>query len=364
MGEFYVDAGGLNALYNQFVRASGDASDSLDYTKKHCDLSFTEVGLIMRLISPHYHAYREVTGALTQLQTLAQGAGTQVNAAQRDYARTDQAAAERVDAGYPGAKDPASVRGTLTQGRPDLRGQRATFTDVVEPTSHLKNPEYALGIEMWSLNPMADLISPAAWLRQVSIWLFGVDPFEGWASQFSGDWKAYVHCGNAMGLAGAAASDIGRNLTASTADVATIWRGRAAEAEQEFQLALGSAATDLQPACHRFNELYMQAAEAVKKLLDVVSGLIGDLMDVLIIINAAAAIGTATIETVVGPIAGYGVVAYYSWQAYDLYNEISTFYGNAEDLLKLIGGSITGITARLAVNDLPTVQPYQHPAGY
>ena len=57
MGEFYVDAAGLNSLYNQLVRASGDASDTLDYVKQHCDLSFGDVGLIMRLISPHRHAY-------------------------------------------------------------------------------------------------------------------------------------------------------------------------------------------------------------------------------------------------------------------------------------------------------------------
>ncbi|WP_199517041.1 hypothetical protein [Nucisporomicrobium flavum] len=364
MSEFSVDAAGLNSLYNVFVRASGDASDSLDYTRQHCDLSFTEVGLIMRLISPHKHAYGEVTDALTQLKDLAQGAGTQINAAQKDYARTDEGSAARLDAGYPGAKDPISLRGTLSQGRPDLRGRRSGFTDVAEPTAHLKNPEYAIGVEMWSINPLADLISPSAWLRQVSIWLFSYDPFEGWASQFSGDWKAYVHCGNAMGLAGAAAYDIGRNLTAAAADVPAVWRGKAAEAEQEFQLALGGAAMDLQNACRHFNELYLQAAEAVKKLLDVVSGLISDLLDVLIIINASAAVGTATIETVVGPIAGYGVAAYYTWQAYDLYKEISSFFGNAEDLLKLIGGSITGIKATLAVKDLPTVQPYKHPAGY
>ncbi|GGQ87374.1 hypothetical protein [Couchioplanes azureus] len=364
MSEFYVDAAGLNSLYNVLARASGDAADTLDYTKKHCDLSFSDVGLIMRLISPHKHAYEEVTGALTRLAEIAGGAGTQINAAQRDYARTDQDAAARVDAGYPGPKDATALRGTLSQGRPDLQGYRSAFADIAEPTAHLRNPEYAIGIEMWSINPMADLISPSAWLRQVSIWLFSYDPFEGWASQFSGDWKAYVHCGNAMGLAGAAAHDIGRNLIATAADVPSVWRGKAAEAEQEFQVALGAAAMNLQSACRQYNDLYMQAAEAVKKLFDVVSGLISDLLDVLIIINASAAIGTATIETVVGPIAGYGVAAYYTWQAYDLYKEISKFYGNAEDLLKLIGGSITGIKATLAVKDLPTVQPYRHPAGY
>src|SRR4051812_43246943 len=112
MGEFYVDAAGLNSLYNLLVRASGDAVDAFDFTRRHCDLNFAQVGLIMRLISPHYHAYHEMTGALQRLRDLAQGAGTQINLTQGDYARSDRAAAARLDAGYPGANDPTGVRGT------------------------------------------------------------------------------------------------------------------------------------------------------------------------------------------------------------------------------------------------------------
>jgi hypothetical protein len=364
VGEFYVDVDGLNGLYNALVRASGDAADALAFTRRHCDLNFAQVGLIMRLISPHYHAYHEMTGALERLRDLSQGAGTQVNLAQRDYARSDQSAARRLDAGYPGATDPAGLRGTFSPGRPDLRGVHTAFADVAQPTRHLGNPEYAIGTELWSIDPLADLISPAAWLRQVSIWVFGHDPLEGWANQFSGDWKAYVHCGIAMGAAGAAAGDIGRNLVNGAGDVPSVWRGNAAEGEQQFQLALGSAALALQQVGGQFDLLYQQAAQAVKKLYDVVSGLISDLLDVLLVINVAAAAGTATIETGVGAVAGYGIAAYYTWQAYDLYKEISDFYGNAEDLLNAIGASIQGIKATLAVKDLPTIRPYHHPAGY
>lgn len=362
MSEFYVDAGGLNGLYNLLVRASGDARDTLDYTKKHCDMPAASEGYLMMLIGPHKIAYDNLTEALGKLGELAQGAGTQVNGAQGDYARSDHAAAARLDAGYPGAKNAADLRGALTQGRPDLRAQRVVFSDVAEPAEHLRNPEYAVGIEMWSINPLADLISPAAWLRQISIWLFSHDPFEGWSKQFSGDWQAYVHCAVAMGNIGGAAQDIGRNLVSGAQDVPAVWRGNAAEAEQEFQLALGNAALALNTACGQYNQLYDQAAEATKKLFDVVSGLISDLIDLLLIINVAAAAGTALIETGVGAVAGYGVAAYYTWQAYDLYKEISTFYGNAEDLIKAIGGSISSVKATLDVRDLPSVQPYHHPA--
>lgn len=235
---------------------------------------------------------------------------------------------------------------------------------MAEPAGRLRGPEYAVEVEMWSINPLADLISPAAWMRQVSIWLFGLDPFEGWAKQFSGDWKAYVHCGAAMGCIGAAVHDIGRNLIAGAADVSGVWRGNAADAEQEFRLALGAAAMDLEQACHQFSQLYRQAADATRNLFEVVSGLMSDLIDTLIIINIASTAGTASIETGIGPLAGYGIAVYYGWQAYDLYKEISEFFSNAEDVLRAIGGTIGSIDAKLSVRDLPAVQPYRHPAGY
>ncbi|WP_041832160.1 hypothetical protein [Actinoplanes sp. N902-109] len=71
---------------------------------------------------PHAQAYANIVKAIRTLSELAQETGTQINAAQQDYAKTDAAAAARLDAGYPGAKDAAALHATLSQGRPDLQG--------------------------------------------------------------------------------------------------------------------------------------------------------------------------------------------------------------------------------------------------
>ncbi|MBB2943268.1 uncharacterized protein YukE [Actinoplanes lutulentus] len=359
-----MDVNGINRLYNQLLRASDDATDTLSYVKQHCNLDFLEVGMLSQLFSPHEKAYTELTAALTRLSSLAQAAGSQVNRAQIDYQRTDQEAAAALDAAYPGAKDPVALNSALTEQREDLQASHPAFADVSEPTRLLRNPEYAIGIEMWSINPMADLVSPSAWLRQTIIWVFGHDPFEGWASQFSGDWKGYVHCGNAMGQAGGVAAAIGRNLLAGVADVPEAWRGNAADGFREFELTLATAAVSLEQVCQDYNRLYDQAAEAIKKLYDVAASAIGDLLDMLLVISGCLAAGTATIETILGPIAGYSIAAYYAWQAYDLYKQISTFFGAAEDTIKLISGSLMTLDASLSVKDIPEVQPYAHPAGY
>ncbi|MBG0568181.1 hypothetical protein [Actinoplanes aureus] len=365
MAELYVDVPGLTRLYNQLVRASGDATDALDYVHKHCDLRILDQGFIMLMIGPHGEAYRSLTTALERLQTLTQGAGTQINRAQVEYSRTDHQSAKQLDAAYPGAKDPAAAASAFTSHRPDLMpDDRAAFTDVAEATRALQNPQYAVGIEMWDINPLADLVSPAAWLRQTTIWVFGHDPLEGWASQFSGDWKAYVHCGNAMGRAGAACRLISENIAAAASDIPQAWRGNAADGAREWLLGLAVATAGIAQVCSDYYDLYLQAAEAIKKLYDVVAGLITDLIDMLIIISGALAAGAASIATIFGPIAGFSIAAYYAWQAYDLYKQISRFYGAAEDTLKLIGGSIGALDATLSMKAIPDVQPYHHPARY
>jgi hypothetical protein len=248
-------------------RASGDADETLRYTIQHCELEFDQEGLISYLGGPHYEAHRRMTEALERLHSLSKSAATQINLAQRDYATSDTSAAASLDQSYPGALDPSTVRGTLATGRPDLwpTAERSPFSDVAEPARHLVPPSYVTSVEMFQIDPLADLISPAAWLRQVSVWLFGYDPFEGWGNAFSGDWNSYVHCAAAWRIIGNAMHDVGRNLTTGAADVSSVWRGKAAEGEQEFQLALGAATMVLHPVCDQYADLYTKAAEAAKR---------------------------------------------------------------------------------------------------
>ncbi|AEB42600.1 hypothetical protein [Micromonospora maris] len=132
-------------------------------------------------------------------------------------------------------------------------------------------------------------------------------------------------------------------------------------AEQTKKKAREYRPIGLHSTCDQYAELYTKAAQAAKHLFDVVSGLITKLIDVLIVINLASAVGTATIETGVGPVVGYSVAAYYAWQAYDLYGEISTFFGNAEATFKGIAGTLGMIQAGAAVAALPDLEPYRHP---
>ncbi len=88
-----------------------------------------------------------------------------------------------------------------------------------------------------------------------------------------------------------------------------------------------------------------------------------DLLDLHTIINASTAVGAVPIDTgVVG--SPDTAAASCTWHAYGPYKNISEFYGNCEDLLEVIAGTINTVQVDLAVKDLPAVQPYQHPTGH
>jgi uncharacterized protein YukE len=344
MSEFSLSAAGLSGLSRQLSRASDDAFDVLDYTKRQCDLDWRAEGLLMKLVGPHDHAFASVTGALTRLQDLTAGASGQVAQAAQDYTQTDLASARRFAPAY--GKEPPPE----------------DFADVADPGGRLTDPGVVGQSPMWSINPLTDLVSPASWLRQVSVTLFGHDPFDEWARDLGGDWASYVHCGAAMSRAGQAAYDIGRNLLAGASHADAVWQGAAADAERAFQTSLGTATEQLNDACQEFSHLYGEAADAAADLRDVAGDLITDLIDALIMVNLASVAGTALVETGLGAIAGYGIAAYYATQAYQLYQEIARCYSIAGDTIEAVGAAVGTIHADVDVPDLNAVQPYRYAA--
>jgi len=336
----------LSGLSRLLSRASDDAFDVLDYTRRQCGLDWRAEGLLMKLVGPHEHARTTVTAALARVQDLSASASGQVAIAAQDYAGTDLAAARRFA--------PAREAG---QGPP-----AEDFADVADPGRHLTDPGSVGRSEMWSLNPLTDLVSPASWVRQVSVSLFGYDPFDEWSRDLGGDWASYVHCGAAMARAGQGAYDIGRNLIAGAGRAGAVWRGDAADAERRFQMSLGTAAEALNDTCQEFSRLYGKAADAAADLRDVAGDLISDLLDTLILVNLAAAAGTALVETGVGAIAGYSIAAYYATQAYQLYQEIARCYSIASDTVEALSAAFGALHADVDVPGLDDLPPYRYAA--
>ncbi|BCJ40398.1 hypothetical protein GCM10010168_32580 [Actinoplanes ianthinogenes] len=360
--ELFVDLAGLDRLYNQLVRASEDGTEALAYVAKNCKLNWPEQGLLFVALQTQSTMYQQVDTSFGQVRDLCSQAGTEVNRSQVIYKNTDHDSAAQLDKVCTGIADLDGLRQALSHTRADLDSHREAFADVTEPSRSLTSPEYAVAVEMWTINPLADLLSPSAWIRQACVTLLGVDPFEEWSKNLSGNWQAYVYAGNAMLHAGAAARAIALNLTTGAKDVGYAWRGNAAEVFQEFELNLGIHVSDLQEICRLYYKIHMDTAEVVKKLTDVLAGHVADFYDVLLMASGCLAAGTAMIETVFGAVAGYAAASYYSWMAWDIYQIISDLFGNAEDAIKLISSAVQTADVFRSVKTLGDVKPFHNPA--
>jgi hypothetical protein len=361
-GELFVDVAGVNALYNQLRDAGDDAEHALGYVRRHGDLNLVQQGLMVQALTPHEIAYHQMTTALSRLHLLSRSAATQVNIAQVEYSREDLRAAADLDAGFHGAADPNVLASSLAQERLRLPAGHFPFSDVGDPESHLAAPQDPEA-EFWSFNPMVDLLSPFAYLRQAAIWVFNHDPFELWTEWFAGDWDAYVKAGDAVARAGAAAGTIGDNLAAGAVSVPLVWRGNAAEDFQEYELKLATAARSINELGRILHSSYRQSADCVKNFYEVISGFIVKMFDALLMVSIGLASGTALIATLAGSVIGYSVALSYALYAVDLYNDMSKAFTHAENALKAIAGAAASVEASTELMDLPAMEPYRHPGN-
>jgi uncharacterized protein YukE len=360
-GELFVDVAGVNSIYNQLRRAADSADDALSYVRQHAGMGLNAQGLLLAFfLDPHKNAYDKMKTALTHLRDLSGSTATQVNLAQVEYSQTDLAAAAALDGSYPGATDSQGLANSVAHEQVHLPTGHDPFTDVGDPAialASLMEPK----VELWSINPLADLISPFAWLRQTAIWVFNHDPFEYWAEKFSGDWAGYVRAGLAMSKAGQAAGLIGDNLAAGAVAVPAVWRGNAAENFQEYELKLAGGARSLQEAGEKLGDLYEEAAAAVKNIYDVAAGIMMKLLDTLLIVSIGLAGGAAMFYTFAGAVVGFSVALSYSVYAWQLYNQIASIFGNGEAILKTIAATIDTADASSQVINIDRLEPYRHP---
>lgn len=348
MNDFRVDPAGMTKLYNQVRGIANDAGAAEEYVRKYADISLGEEGLIFDLVGPHNHAYSVVHGAMERLELITGRTGTAINASQLEYARTDKEQAARMDALLPGARDTTSLRTDLGNAP-----QGPAFTDVADPTIHLRDADWIDGGVAFEFDPFSDLLSPSAWIRAAVYEACGVDPFEWMVTWISGDWRAYRTAGTAWAHIGKACPDFAANLTKAAGDTNQIWQGNAAANCQELLVQLGKAVNAFQSTCTALDKNYLAATEAAKQLYEALTGVAGEIVDAAILFLAATAAGTALIETVVGAVAGYAAAIYYAKQIIDLVDKAATLYGRAKAAVAAISAVIETTNA----NDLEKLEP-------
>ncbi|WP_305788401.1 hypothetical protein [Symbioplanes lichenis] len=243
------------------------------------------------------------------------------------------------------------------------------FHDVAEPVRHLVDParrtEQILGQPFSNPASVLDWASPSHIVNEFVKQAIGYDIFGEAAQAFAGDWhQVWQAAGACRNLAGAM-QDIGINVSAGNVELDAHWQGNARDASYDYFARLSAAISAQQLALNAMADAYEKAAEGTYRIAETVSGIMKDIVDAAMIGAVAASAGTATIETGVGFVTGWGVAAYEAYKIAELAARARRLIATASALIGTVAGEIqaastsTGILARHPLLS----HPYQHPAG-
>ncbi|SNY58235.1 hypothetical protein [Paractinoplanes atraurantiacus] len=241
------------------------------------------------------------------------------------------------------------------------------FNDVADPTRQLTDPaertESILGQPFSNPASALDWLSPSHILNEFIKQACGYDIVGEAANVVAGDWEVVWQCAGAYRNLANAMQDIGVNVSYGNVALDATWHGNAADAAFMYFAELSSKVSGQQIPLNELAAQYETAAEGTYRIAETVSGIMKDMLDSAMIGVAAASAGTATIETGIGFVTGWGVAAY---EAY----KIAEMADNARKLIAtasaLIGGAVATIqslaadTGTLSQHPLPD-RAYTHP---
>jgi hypothetical protein len=206
-------------------------------------------------------------------------------------------------------------------------------------------------------------ISPSAWINDLIEDTTGVNIFSYATDAFTGEWAALYKFGDALANLAPALQQIGMDIQAGAIEADATWDGNASDAAYNYFSSLAAAISGQQAALYEAARGYHEAARGAWQLSTQLGNLLQAIADEAIIMGIAAAAGTATIETGVGAVAGYGYATYQAIQIAKLVNKASQIISTAGTVIMgAFGGAMAfaGQGGDLSEVPLPSV-PYMLP---
>ena len=208
-------------------------------------------------------------------------------------------------------------------------------------------------------------VSPSAWVNDIIERVSGVDLFGMATETFTGEWAALYKFGDAMANLAQFMQQVGIDIQAGELALDGNWDGNAADAAMNYFTQLAAATSGQQAALYAAAKGYHDAARGAWELANQLGNLLQAIADKAILMGISWAVGTATAETGVGAVVGYGVA---TWQAIDLLkliNRASTIINTAGTvIMSAFGGgmAIAGQGGDLSAVPLPSA-PYAPPGA-
>ncbi|MGP3981266.1 WXG100-like domain-containing protein [Streptomyces sp. KR80] len=313
----------------QIGRAAEDLEQAKRYCSDHSNIALSNEGLISLCLTTHTATTQQVTAALKASQETVRASGREMENAGTYYRETDKETAAKLDATYP-----ASKRGST----PDSPGAPTSgFPDKVEPTSFLTPPklpeEFSQGLLLDTFNDASDLMSPTYWITEAYNAIFGFNPLDEVIQWFAGDWESFAKCAELWTNLGEACEGVATNLTAGNTTLDATWNGHAADAAQVYFEGLAKLLNESKSTFDSLSTEYGQLAHAAYSSAEAIKGIIGGIIDGLLIVAIEMAAGTLLSWTGVGAAVGYGLAALEIANILRLWGQATAMFAKAQAIV-------------------------------
>ena len=192
-----------------------------------------------------------------------------------------------------------------------------------------------------------DILSPAGWFETILGWLGGRGIAEEVLSAFGGRWEDLYRFRDTLTGLGQMTTDMRDNLTLQVTYLDTLWQGFAANSAQQYFEALLTAISNGAEIITGAAGVFGRYLDGIEQMAQLVAELLRNLWDAIFWAAVACAIGTGTIETVVGGIAGYGSAAVLLAWAFDRLWKVREALATLESIAGLVD-ALVDVNAPLA----------------
>lgn len=181
-----------------------------------------------------------------------------------------------------------------------------------------------------------DLLSPSQWIDTVLGWLGATSLPERILQEFGGRWGDLRAFADTVRGMGALVDDMRGHLASAAAYIEIGWQGYAASSAKDYFEKLNGVLSDAHVAFTDAGNAFADYADGVEGTAEAVGGAAYSLLDAVLIAAVAAGLGTATIETVIGGIAGWGTAGIAMLRAGSLVKEINDSFQELNDLITIL----------------------------
>ncbi|WP_203702525.1 hypothetical protein [Asanoa iriomotensis] len=349
----------MNAFARQVMRAAEDTTSIRSYLVPYADAPRVGGDAFKIAQQAHDQAAATIDRTLTRIISLLEESAPELDRAAAYFRRTDVGAAAALDHFLVGSEAcPTTAVELELANNPCVY---TTFVDSRDVQSCLRPP----GPAETPANPLGfmDMISPSHWANEAFSVVFGFDPIGRAQQWLFGDWEAFAAMSPVTTNVGDALAAMAYNVQTGAAVLQDVWAGNAGEGAYRFFTDANDAVFTLRDPLGSLSESYSVMAGAVWSMGEALGGVIKALLDSAIIAGIAAAAGTATAYTGVGPVVGYALAAGEVANMLRLWGKATALYQGMYAAVLFFQGSVIAELVNLDQLKIPDLGGrYTHPA--